>query len=311
MTTIDQAFQAYATETTPSVEACKRLCFAAREQPTEAETVQNLLSRLPVPTRGEERALVYRTRARQGPRFRRDRVIVLAALSAAAAIVIGVGIGLETNLPQWWTPPLQMELRSEAQWMQAEPARGVELAVQGEASVGGTKRHPRLRLDKGHMHVEVDPTLGLDLTVTTREAHVRVTGTAFEVTRDLLGTHVVVTRGTVQTTCLSSGHTFPLTADDSHTCQPTTASGMLGRARALQDDSAPWPEVLETVAAGLALVPGPGAVRSELEVIRIEALVALNRRAEAREAASAYLASGSDLRRAEVENLAAQIEAPP
>ena len=93
-----------------------------------------------------------------------------------------------------------------------------------------------------------------------------------------------------------------------HMNPPTSASGMLGRARALQDQGARWQDVLDAASAGLAQDSGIGTVRSELEVLRLEALVEVGRPEEAREAARAYLASGSTTRRADVERIAAQLE---
>jgi len=305
MTSILPVFRRYAEETVPSPEACERVWRAARARPTEAEIAQGLLSGLPAASHAAAGRVLSRARAGSRPvlRLHRGRALALATAGVAAVALLGLRIGLARP----WDPPLRVELRSEAAWAHARPAEGVDVLVRGAGAVAGTEHHPRLRWDKGRMQVEVDPAIGIDLVVVTREARTRVTGTVFGLTRDLLGTHVSVSRGSVETTCLRSGETFALAASETHTCLPTTAYGMLGRARALQDRGATWRDVLDATAAGLAQAPGPGAVRSELEVIRIEALVGLGRNAEALEAAWAYLASGADLRRADVERIAAAL----
>jgi len=304
MTRIAAVFDRYAEETAPSRQACDRLCQAVRACPTESEVAQDLLSRLPPVTGAEERALLARVRVPRGMRLHRGRALALASVTVSVVALVGLGIGLAR--PE--DPPLSVELRSESHWTRTRPARGVEVMVQGEGAVSGSERHPRLRWDEGRVEVEVDPGSGVDLVVVTREARARVTGTVFGVSRDLLGTHVTVSRGSVETTCLRSGATNVLTASESRTCLPTTASGMLGRARALQDQGAPWQDVLDAATAGLAQDSGGGTVRSELEVLRLEALVEVGRPAEAREAARAYLASGSVTRLADVERIAAQLE---
>ncbi|MBN1335125.1 MAG: FecR domain-containing protein [Deltaproteobacteria bacterium] len=306
MTQIGPIFRRYAQETAASPEACERVWRAARACPTEAEIAQSLLSRFPAVSRAEERAALSRAGRRHGPRLHRARAVVLATVTVAAIALVGLGLGLARP----WDPPLRVELRSETAWAEARPARGVNVLVRGEGAIAGTEHHPRLRWDKGRMRIEVDPALDLDLVVVTREARAQVTGTVFSVVRDALGTHVSVSRGSVETTCLRGGEVFALTASEARTCLPTDAPGMLGRARALEDRQAPWQDVLDAAEAGLAQDRRPSTTRSELLVIRLEALLGLGRRAEALEAARAYLESGVDVRRADVERIAAGLGSP-
>lgn len=165
----------------------------------------------------------------------------------------------------------------------------------GRGLVGGTDARPRLTWEWGTLAVEVAPNRGADVEVSTPEAHVRVVGTAFTVTRDRLGTAVGVARGTVEMTCLGQAP-MRLAAGDAHLCLPTRAAGLLGRAQALLDAGAAEADVLDAVDRGLVM--SSGAVGRELSLLRLELLVGAGRDAEALNQASALLAepAGDEVR---------------
>ncbi|MFH1463349.1 MAG: hypothetical protein ABIO70_03080 [Pseudomonadota bacterium] len=82
---------------------------------------------------------------------------------------------------------------------------------------------------------------------------------------------------------------------------------MLTRARTLLDQGAAPELVLATADAALERYPDQGALRGELELVRLQALGDLGRDADALAQARAYLSEGSGLRRAEVLQLAARL----
>lgn len=206
---------------------------------------------------------------------------LLEALAGAGALAATVAAALVfVTVPV----PLDGVLEGDAQ-RSVTPL--VEVAHNGRGTVGGTEARPRLTWEWGTLAVEVAPDRGADVEITTPEAHVRVVGTAFTVTRDRLGTTVAVARGTVDVTCAGEVRTR-LPAGQTRTCLPTRAAGLLGRAQAMLDADAPPAEVLDAVDRGLALATGP--VRHELLLARLETLVRGGRDAEALSQASALLA---------------------
>ncbi len=173
----------------------------------------------------------------------------------------------------------------------------VSLVVDGDGAVSGSTRAPRLAWERGTVDVEVTPGAGIDLQLETREAHIQVVGTRFQVRRDALGTRVEVQRGEVAVRC-GDGPAEPLPAPQARTCWPLSPGGLLGRALALEADGAPAAERLATVEAGLA--GAEGAVGRELEVMHIHLLVDAGRSAEARGPLLRVLDSGSPQRRDEL-----------
>ena len=140
-----------------------------------------------------------------------------------------------------------MSIASPEHWTGAWAGEAVALEVRGTGEIAGTTARPEVTWEAGEMRVEVEPARRVDLVVHTREARVSVKGTVFTVSRSLLGTRVEVERGAVVARCLLTGVDHLLEAEGARLCLPTTAPGLLARARALQDRSAPGEEVLETV----------------------------------------------------------------
>jgi hypothetical protein len=87
---------------------------------------------------------------------------------------------------------------------------------------------------------------------------------------------------------------------------PTTAAGWLARARALEDEGAGNTAVLSAAESGLAL-PADAAIRSELEVARMGALLRSGRADEALSSAEAALAGAGPERAEELHRAAARL----
>lgn len=192
----------------------------------------------------------------------------VGALAAALAIVLLPGRSGPTG-----------ELLAETATA-ASPLPGLDLDFEGHGLLQGTDIAPVIAWEAGRLAVEVHPAAGLDVTVRTGEATAHVVGTAFEVSRDATGTRVAVSRGEVQVTCERGGE-HQLSAAQSAFCLPTTAAGMLARARAQQDAAADTDVVLESVADGLRRPGDSGPVRVELRIVRVEMLRDAGRTTEA------------------------------
>ncbi|MEZ4240649.1 MAG: hypothetical protein R3F59_31760 [Myxococcota bacterium] len=144
--------------------------------------------------------------------------------------------------------------------------------------------------------LELDVMAQDTVAVHTAEGDVHATGTALAVERDALGTRVAVSRGEAELTC-AGGAADPLGAGASAECLPTTAAGLLNRARAQQDAGDAPDALLATVARGLAASPEP-AVAGELLALQVGALVSAGRDAEALTAAETAVQGSPDPARA-------------
>jgi ferric-dicitrate binding protein FerR (iron transport regulator) len=237
---------------------------------------------------------------------RRVRFAQLSSAGVAAAAAM-VAVVLPAELPA--PPPAPVPLAASFDGPSDGPVQagpGVRLELDGTGELTGDALAPRLAWSAGKVEVSVEPNAGIDLRVQTREGEVRVVGTVFSVERDPLGTTVGVSRGKVEVSCEGQPARY-LTAGQTSTCWPTSAGGLLGRARALDTGAAPAEAVLETIDAGLAQGKGTGPIHDELTVLRIQKLQAAGRPDDALPAARAYLAAGSALRRGEVARLGAEL----
>lgn len=270
---------------------------------TADRLASDLLAALPGPLPGAELRVRHAVRTSlAAPRIAWWRVgLGVGALAAAAAVAVAVLQPAPSAPPA----PLTLTLQSVDGWRSESIDSDVSLSFSGNGEVAGTTRAPRIDWDRGTLNVEVVPNKGVDLSVATREAQVRVVGTGFTVTRDALGTHVAVLHGKVAITC-TTGESGLYEAGASLTCLPTSPAALLGRARALDGRGAPPEEVLATLDRGLSLA-GSGPVAEELQVRRIEALADAEQPGEALAAARAYLDSGAELRRVEVLRMAATL----
>lgn len=220
----------------------------------------------------------------------------LVAAVSAMVWMPSVGRAWMSTSPQ----PVSVPLGTTANELALTP--DVVAAVEGEGKVEGDTKNLHVRWESGRISLEVTPEQGVDLEVTTDEGVIHVVGTGFDVVRDALGTAVRVRHGRVRVDCANGG-SVRLDGGQEHTCLPRTASGMLGRARALQDRGAPSAEVLGAVDGGLTLA-GPGPVRDELRFLELSGLLAAGRPDAARPVAAELLAVPGNPRRIEVTRIA-------
>ena len=167
----------------------------------------------------------------------------------------------------------------------------VQLQVDGDGQASGDARDLTLDWRIGTLQVEVRPNQGVQLRVQTDEATVRVIGTGFQVTRDALGTSVDVRHGQVLLTCLGAAPEA-LGAGQTRTCAPARAAGRLGRVRRLQELGLAPAYLLAEADAALRLPDASGTVQTELQAVRLDALVALDQRDDALALAEALARQG-------------------
>ncbi|MCB9763971.1 MAG: FecR domain-containing protein [Alphaproteobacteria bacterium] len=263
------------------------------------EDLKDLLKTVPGPRPGAEARVLATLDARlaegmAGATPRRWWAALGAGLAGAAAL-------LALSL---WPADAPDPLHAELAGVQQADAPGLSIEAEGEGLLSGTTTAPRLRWREGRVALAVDPAAALDLQVQTREARVRVTGTVLSVERDVLGTHVALTRGRVVVDCLADGRTHTLQPGDALSCLPVSADGSLARARALQAGGAAPEALLAEVDQGLSRAEGSRTARDELAALRASLLHALGRDAEALAAARAWLDTDAAVRRDEVEQLA-------
>jgi len=225
-----------------------------------------------------------------------------------AATAVAVLILLQPRLPGPHESPLALD--SEAAWSDLAPTPELALDFRGKGSIRGTRAAPRVEWRSGTLHAAVTPDRGVDLQVRTPEATVAVLGTEFEVERTAPGTTVSVRRGRVQVTC-DLGTARTLTRGQTWTCLPTTAAGLLGRARHLQRAGAPTADVLSSIELGLGRPQAPPPVVEELRFVKVEVLADSGRRREALTEARALLAAGAEHRRGELEQLVIELKRAP
>ena len=225
------------------------------------------------------------------------------------ALTVGLGLVAATGLVFFLTAsptPTPVAATFDGSVSSAvEVAPGVTITAAGTGSLTGTQQAPRVAWSAGAIELSVEPGAGLDVTVQTDEALVQVVGTVFAVDRGPLGTAVGVRRGTVLVTC-ADGTTHTLQGNDSTTCWPATAVGLLGRAQAQRTAGTLPEEVLPTVERGLATQPDP-TVHTELSALRVTLLAEGNAPEAAIDAAADHLARAENGRREEVARIGAAL----
>ncbi|MES2642295.1 MAG: FecR domain-containing protein [Myxococcota bacterium] len=182
----------------------------------------------------------------------------------------------------------------------------VQLSADGTGNAHQGDEHIEIAWSSGALTVEVEPERGVRLTVVTDEADVRVVGTGFTVTRDALGTTVAVAHGRVEVDCAFGGPVL-LVADQARTCLPRTAAGALGRIRALQARGASAAVTLDELDAALARPDATGAAANELAAMRVGALLAEGRDADALAATEHALRLWPGARDLELRRVAARL----
>jgi len=306
------ALAAFREETAPSPEAVARLVGGVAGARVDADA---LLRELPPGSTADVARLVsavQRSGVEEHAWKPRPRWGVWGVAVAGTAIAAAVALWVSTRAadpimhPDVGPAPvtLAIELSSPAAPREMEIADGIDVVVEGRGEVGGTPTAPELRWSQGTVGVSVEPGRGLALAVITREARVRVVGTAFEVHRDALGTAVSVSHGRVEVTCTSGGVSL-LEPGESITCLPVTAASLLARAHALVDRGSDPEDVLATLQLGQRIAAPP--VDAEIAVLRMRTLIESGARSRAFDEAEAWLATGRPERRPEVLAIAATL----
>ena len=292
----ERDLQRFGRETAPDEPGVQRLReLLAAEQQADERTAA-MLRELPSPDGYAELRVRSRVRATlHGPR--RSRAPAWMAATGLAVLVVGLGLALRDD------PPVQGEVAGGS----TQPLPGLQLAAAGVGELGGTESEPRVEWTSGRLDVAVDPGAGLELSVVTTEATVRVVGTVFSVERNGLGTHVAVEQGRVAVDCADGGR-HDLRLGQEAMCIPVTASGLLARARALQGLGDHEGAVLAARGGMAKAAAGPIAV--ELRLVDAQALAGAGRRDEARRATEGLLASGAAHRQADSLRLAIRLAGP-
>jgi hypothetical protein len=202
-----------------------------------------------------------------------------------------------SRLPSPGQAPLA--LASETDWSAIEATREVRLDFLGQGELTGTRAMPEVAWRSGTLKASVEPDRGIELMVRTPEATVQVLGTVFSVERGALGTEVQVERGTVRVDC-ELGTRALLRRGRRHTCLPTTAAGLLGRARRLQESDAPPADVLQALALGEGRPDATAPVLAEIAWVRVEVLAESGRERQALEEARRLVAAGGGHRHDEL-----------
>lgn len=172
----------------------------------------------------------------------------------------------------------------------------VQVAFEGEGSVSGTAQAPRIAWESGTVHVQVEPNQGIQLTVDTAEAQVRVIGTAFDVQRDGFVTEVTVDHGRVGVTCRGEPERF-LTDGERTRCLPNDLPTLLRRVALLTRTPSPAHDRLETLDRAQPLAQPGSSAHGELLAHRVQALQDGGRSDSALDAAATYVGEGYAPRR--------------
>ncbi len=244
----------------------------------------------------DDRALA-RTRPSRSPRGRGWGRALAAAL--VVALVLGLALfGVRASRP------LNLALVAP-EWRERALGQEIALRFRGRGLAQGAPEALTITWEEGTISLDVTPDRGLHLRVQTPEAEVTVVGTRFDVTRDGLGTEVIVQEGRVSALC-SDGTARFLTAGGRLRC-PRSAAAALGCARALILQGAAAEERLEMVQRGLSRPDVEEAVRDELVLLQVQTLDELGRVREALERAELALASGSPPRWKALTSIAARL----
>ncbi len=222
-------------------------------------------------------------------------------ITASLALVLAAAGGGAWWLARPTNRPLDHLLEAE-QLRSSSILPELALRYQGTGRVLGTERLPQVRWVLGRIELRLTPGSGLALELETAEARVRVVGTRFVVERDARGTRVEVQEGQVQVRCLGANGAAPpidLQVGQERSCLPSSPSGLLGRARMLQQ-LGQLPEAEQAVEQGLALAPTEAPARGELLALAMELRLARGDERAALQAAAAYLAEGYPARQAEI-----------
>jgi hypothetical protein len=225
------------------------------------------------------------------------RLLSMGGLVAAAALAIGVSIGLTDN-----PMPIQALALSAESWSELEASEHVQLGFSGQGSAQVEGKVHDIDWKQGRLSVSVTPSQEIDLTVRTPEANILVVGTVFEVQRNTLGTTISVERGTVSVQC-GQRTARQLTTGEKQTCLPTTAVGLLNRAQDLKRASPD--DAVAAIAMGLELVDASSTDFDDLHYRAAEIHYEAGRPEAALESARSALSGGDGTYTAEAHSIAA------
>lgn len=262
-----------------------------------AALAHRLLRALPTPHLDSEIRIRTRLRSKPSPigGFHVRAPFAIAMLAAAAAWTLAV----------WPRPDLPIAIQLEPGTAPVPVGDLVSLVPSGTGAAGGTERHPHIRWRSGRLDVSVVPNQGVQLSVETPEGMLRVVGTVFSVDRTILGTRVDVSRGEVEVTCAGQS-ARRVVAAQSTACLPTTAAGLVGRARALSTQSGTHEDVIASLDAAAALAPS-GPLGGEILALRFEVLRSRGQDVEALQVAREYQERGFTERKEAVAGAAATL----
>ncbi len=166
-------------------------------------------------------------------------------------------------------PPSALSARLVAKEIrELQATEDVDLQYRGTGVLSGDAAAPRIAWDTGTLHVSVTPKKGIDLQVRTADAEVHVVGTAFEVARSPLGTHVHVDHGRVWVACVT-GERSLLGANEETWCLPSEPSGLLARALTLREQGASAEEVLMALELAQKKVKAGSVLGTEIAFQRL------------------------------------------
>lgn len=224
-------------------------------------------------------------RARAGVAQRSVRRWSWSGPVAAAAVAVVAAGGWVATRPAPEPVPVRVDLASGV-----DRIGGIAVEAAGLGEAVGVGDAWSIDWTQGRIALDLPADSEHTVELRTPEAVIRVVGTALEVERTALGTRVAASAGRVDVGCLSGGD-HEVLAGGAVTCLPVTATGLLGRARALGDAGATPDVVLAALDAGLALA-ADNVVRAELQAQRIAPLSAAGRLEEALAAAESVVAGG-------------------
>ncbi len=298
----------------PTRQAEERLQRSIHDKVPDGRASRALLAQLEAPDTLSEQRLVARIVDIPSAEPRRSAMpwgLTAGRLALACTGVAGLAIAVVFGPGDTTPEQLDTHLVQQAEPIDLAPMPGVRLAYQGGyGELGGTTRSPEIDWISGELAVEVEPNRGIQLSVHTQEATVRVVGTRFTVNREDAHTVVAVQRGKVEVTC-ADGEQVMLTNYQQHACESRSPSRLVFRAARLRDRGAAPDKVLGVVERGLGLAAEGEAAWSHLQVLRMLTLADMGDEAQALEAATSYLDAEHARRRDEVLRLAMDLSEEP
>lgn len=227
------------------------------------------------------------------------RLVAAVAVAGAATALMAVAHLVPIS------SPAQQGILSSGVPTERQVGELVAMTFEGLGSVREEAGLVEVVWQHGALALSVEPDRGARVAVTTDEAAVWVTGTAFEVHRGDTGTRVQVDRGSVRVRCRGGGSAELGPGEVAACLRPP--HDLLELGVRLRAQGAPAERVRAVAEAGLASSAALGWTRHELLALQISALVDLGDAPAALEAIDAYLDAGIGPRRAPYGELALEL----